>query len=597
MSPLRGEGENGEQCPGNYCSMFEGICKNGGTCISIGCKGECECTKDFTGHNCEVPITALTTLAPEKKTEAPKKKETKPTTDNTNEKMSVILSLFRMMSHPRPKVTNHIVKKENVIKVSNKKDSDKDSQSYDRTRENFPSRFEPLSEKKQDESSNDKESSDRPKESQRIKHINNESSDRPKESQRIKQINNESSDRSMESPKTKQINKSNTQDNGGESKSKSLITEKVDKKIVSTSESVEKNEISTVAKKTSVKHTTELSLTTSDTLKIINTTPTTTTHVTVAAIQEKTASPLLSTTNSGSITTIQSTPSSISTTPDKVEKRFNEDALTFSGKTRKVVPKVFHAPQWRSLPQETTTVKTNVLIDGKIDEQQNHSSLNNSDILAHMANAGDKVLSSTTLSNMYLTHKLLSKSRIFVSTVPNKTIRPESTKKPPVTLDNASTQSQVQNNGGKNKQSAVKERSTSIDLAKEEIALAAKRIVIANSFVVTTTSLPTKSIKAGNVGNLVTITQPPYVKSTSHMLKQGTQNMATKTSTILPITNNLSTSSLKNLETTTTSIGILGNSPTTVMMSTTKSPSKPRLRKSLLSHNSGDIQNHKRTNY
>lgn len=576
MSPLRGEGENGEQCPGNYCSMFEGICKNGGTCISIGCKGECECTKEFTGHNCEVPITALTTLAPEKKTEAPKKKETKPTTDNTNEKMSVILSLFRMMSHPRPKVTNHIVKKENVIKVSNKKDSDKDSQSIDRTRENFPSRFEPLSEKKQDESSNDKESSDR-----------------PKQSQRIKQISNEYSDRSREGPRTKQTNKSNTQDNGGESESKSLITERVDKKIVFTSESVEKNEISTVAKKTSDKNTTELSLTTSDTLKIINTTPKTTTHLTVAAIQVKTVSPLLSTTNS----TIQSTPSSISTTPDKVEKRINEDALTFSGKARKVVPKVFHAPKWRSLPQETTTVKTNVLIDGKIDEQQNHLSLNNSDILAHMANAGDKVLSSTTLSNMYLTHTLLSKSRIFVSTVPNKTIRPKSTKKPPVTLDNASTQSQVQNNGGKNKQSAVKERSTSVDLAKEEIALAAKRIVIANSFVVTTTSLPIKSINVGNVGNLVSITQPPYVKSTSHMLKQGTQNMATKTSTILPITNNLSTSSLTNLETTTTSIGISGKSPTTVTMSTTKSPSKPRLRKSLLSHNSGDIQNHKRTNY
>ncbi|XP_063415114.1 serine-rich adhesin for platelets-like [Mytilus trossulus] len=557
MSPLRGEGENGEQCPGNYCSMFEGICKNGGTCISIGCKGECECTKDFTGHNCEVPITALTTLAPKKETEAPKKKETKPTTDNTNEKMSVILSLFRMMSHPRPKVTNHIVKKKIVIKVSNKKDSDKDSHSIDRTRENFPSRFEPLSEKKQDESSNDKDSSDRQKESQR----------------------------------TKQINKSNTQDNGGESESKSLITEKVDKTIVSTSESVVKNDIFTVAKKISDKHTPELSLTTSNTLKIINTTPTTTTQSTFAAIQEQTVaqvSPLLSTTNSGSITTIQSTPSSIITTPDKVviEKRVNEDTLTFSGKTRKVVPKVFHAPQWRSLSQETTTVNPDVLLDGKINEQQNHSSLNNSDILAHLANAGDKVLSSTTLSNMYLTHTLLSKSRIFVSTVPNKTIRPESTKKPSV--DNASTQSQVQINGGENKQSAVKERSTSIDLAKEEIALAAKRIVIANSFVVTTTSLPTKSIKAGNLGNLVTRTQPPYVKSTSHMLKQGTQNMSTKTSTILPITNNLST---------TTNIGILGNSPTTVMMSTTKSPSKLRLRKSLLSHNSGDIQNHKRINY
>ncbi|XP_052102452.1 uncharacterized protein LOC127735990 [Mytilus californianus] len=563
MSPLRGgEGENGEQCPGNYCSMFEGICKNGGTCISKGCKGECKCTKDFTGHNCEVPIIALTTLAPEKETEAPKKKETKSTTENSNEKMSVILSLFRMMSRPRPEVTNHIVKKENVKKLSSRKDSDKDSQSVDRKRENYPSRSEPLSERKQDEISNEKEVSDRSKESQRIK----------------------------------QLDKSNTQENAGEPESKSLIEEKVDKNIVSTSESVDKNEISTVEKKMSDKHTTELSLTTSDTVKIKNTTPITTTQATFSAIQAKSVeqvNQLTSTTSSGLITTYQSTPSTRITTPDKAvtENRVREDAMTFSGKTRKVVPKVFHAPHWRFLLPETTTVKTDVLIDEKKDGQQKHSSSNNSDILAHMANAGHKVLSSTTLSNMYPSHTLLSKSRIFVSTVPNKTAR-DSTKKPPVTLDNASTQSQIQNNGVK----TFKERSTSIDLAKEEIALAAKRLVIEDNSVVTTTSLPTKSIKAEKTdeSNLVTETQFSYVKSTSHMLKQGTQNMATKTSAILPIPNKLTTSSLKNLETT-TGIGMLGNSPITVIMSTTKSPSKPRLRKSLLSHNSGDIQNHKRT--
>ncbi|CAC5379573.1 unnamed protein product [Mytilus coruscus] len=585
MSPLRGgEGENGEQCPGNYCSMFEGICKNGGTCISKGCKGECKCTKDFTGHNCEVPITALTTLAPEKETEAPKKKETKSTTENSNEKMSVILSLFRMMSLPilRPEVTNHIVKKENVQKLSSRKDSDKDSQSVDRKRENYPSRSEPLSERKQDEISNEKEVSDRSKESQRIKQLD-------------KSITQENAGE----PESKSI----TQENAGEPESKSLIEEKVDKNIVSTSESVDKNEISTVEKKMSDKHTTELSLTTSDTVKIKNTTPITTTQATFAAIQAKSVqqvNQLTSTTSSGLITTHQSTPSTKITISDKAvtEKRVREDAMTFSGKTRKVVPKVFHAPHWRSLLPESTTVKTDVLIDEKKDGQQKHSSSNNSDILAHIANAGHKVLSSTTLSNMYLSHTLLSKSRIFVSTVPNKTTR-DRTMKPPVTLDNASTQSQVQNNGVKNKQSGietVKERSTSIDLAKEEIALAAKSLVIEDNSVVTTTSLPTKSIKAEKTdeSNLVTETQSSYVKSTSQMLKQGTQNMATKTSAILPIPNNLTTSSLKNHETT-TGIGIFGNSPTTVIMSTTKSPSKPRLRKSLLSHNSGDIQNHKRT--
>ena len=55
--PLRKEDDTGEICRGDYCAMFEGICKNGGTCVSKGCKGECKCTKEYSGHNCEVPNT------------------------------------------------------------------------------------------------------------------------------------------------------------------------------------------------------------------------------------------------------------------------------------------------------------------------------------------------------------------------------------------------------------------------------------------------------------------------------------------------------------------------------------------------------------
>lgn len=100
--PLKRDGEQSEGCPADYCSMFEGICQNGGTCVNKGgCKGDCVCAKGFFGVNCDVTEISLTSTpapTPQAETPQPEKKNN----DNKSRDFSLILSLFRMVSGPRP---------------------------------------------------------------------------------------------------------------------------------------------------------------------------------------------------------------------------------------------------------------------------------------------------------------------------------------------------------------------------------------------------------------------------------------------------------------------------------------------------------------
>lgn len=372
MSPVRREEEISENCRGDYCSMFEGICKNGGTCVSKGCKGECKCTSEFSGHNCEMPNTPVTT-------EAPKLKKEKKTKESRAKDFSIILSLFRMLQH-RPEVNNvdkktEAVKKEKESRPDKSKDSDKTSDTENKRRENFPSRPESANDKKR-EMSTEKETHDSSK-----KHTTMTTSQ--KELVRQSEttvipivINNSVGSRSTNTPPG------------------SITTSKTKQRELSTKPSVRNGIVNQVKNE--------------------------------KPVQLKRVSPDLHNEGNKEIKhstsknkKIPVTPSTLSTTSKTILKsstdlpRTVSDSPSFSGKTGQLVQNVFHLP--KRFTKETTTVS-----QSKPKSTMDKGKSNVPIALAQIASAGHNILSSTTLSNLYLSHSLLSKSRIFVSTVPNK---------------------------------------------------------------------------------------------------------------------------------------------------------------------------------
>lgn len=372
MSPVRREEEISENCRGDYCSMFEGICKNGGTCVSKGCKGECKCTSEFSGHNCEMPNTPVTT-------EAPKLKKEKKTKESRAKDFSIILSLFRMLQH-RPEVNNvdkktEAVKKEKESRPDKSKDSDKTSDTENKRRENFPSRPESANDKKR-EMSTEKETHDSSK-----KHTTMTTSQ--KELVRQSEttvipivINNSVGSRSTNTPPG------------------SITTSKTKQRELSTEPSVRNGIVNQVKNE--------------------------------KPVQLKRISPDLHNEGNKEIKhstsrnkKIPVTPSTLSTTSKTILKsstdlpRTVSDSPSFSGKTGQLVQNVFHLP--KRFTKETATVS-----QSKPKSTMDKGKSNVPIALAQIASAGHNILSSTTLSNLYLSHSLLSKSRIFVSTVPNK---------------------------------------------------------------------------------------------------------------------------------------------------------------------------------
>lgn len=372
MSPVRRDEEISENCRGDYCSMFEGICKNGGTCVSKGCKGECKCTSEFSGHNCEMPNTPVTT-------EAPKLKKEKKTKESRAKDFSIILSLFRMLQH-RPEVNNfdkktEAVKKEKESRPDKSKDSDKTSDTENKRRENFPSRPESANDKKR-EMSTEKETHDSSK-----KHTTMTTSQ--KELVRQSEttvipivINNSVGSRSTNTPPG------------------SITTSKTKQRELSTEPSVRNGIVNQVKNE--------------------------------KPVQLKRVSPDLHNEGNKEIKhstsrnkKIPVTPSTLSTTSKTILKsstdlpRTVSDSPSFSGKTGQLVQNVFHLP--KRFTKETATVS-----QSKPKSTMDKGKSNVPIALAQIASAGHNILSSTTLSNLYLSHSLLSKSRIFVSTVPNK---------------------------------------------------------------------------------------------------------------------------------------------------------------------------------
>lgn len=375
MSPVRREEEISENCRGDYCSMFEGICKNGGTCVSKGCKGECKCSSEFSGHNCETPNTPVTT-------EAPKPKKEKKTKESRAKDFSIILSLFRMLQN-RPEVNNvekktETVKKEKDSRPDKSKDGDKMSDTDNKRRESFPSRPESGNDRKQ-EISTENETRDNSKN----KHSTLKNSSK-KELVRKSQttvvpvvINSSVGLRSTNKP------------SGSITTSKNKQTER------STEPSVRNGSVNQVKSEKPVQ------------------------FKTVSSELHNEGNKKIKHNNSRNKNTQPVTPSTLPTTSKTILKsltdrpRTDGDSPSFSGKTGQLVQNVFHLP--KRFTKETTTVS-----------KSNPKSTMDKDIsnvpiaLAQIANAGHNILSSTTLSNLYLSHSLLSKSRIFVSTVPNK---------------------------------------------------------------------------------------------------------------------------------------------------------------------------------
>ena len=373
MSPVRREDEISETCRGDYCSMFEGICKNGGTCVSKGCKGECKCTSEFSGHNCEMPNTPVTT-------EAPKPKKEKKTKESRAKDFSIILSLFRMLQN-RPEVNNvdkktEAVKKEKESKSDKSKDGDKMSDTDNKRRENFPSRPESANDRKR-EMSTEKETHDSSKKHSTIKNTSQKELVRQSETTVIPiVINNSVGSRSANTPPG------------------SITTGKTKQRELSTEPSVRNRIVNQVKNE--------------------------------KPVQLKRVSPDLHNEGNKKIkhstlrnTKIPVTSSTLPTTFKTILKsstdlpRTVSDSPSFSGKTGQLVQNVFHLP--KRFTKETTTVS-----QSKPKSTMDKGKSNVPIALAQIASAGHNILSSTTLSNLYLSYSLLSKSRIFVSTVPNK---------------------------------------------------------------------------------------------------------------------------------------------------------------------------------
>lgn len=498
--PIKKDGEQAEGCPADYCSIFEGICQNGGTCISKGCKGECVCAKGYFGVNCDVtepPITSTPAPTPKAETPKPEKKN-----NNKSRDFSLILSLFRMVSGPRPgdnniddhreskkdniplsinKNDNHEIRRENVRKLKNNK-SEKDTKSE--SRDSYPSR-----------------------------------PDVPSIERNIKKSDSDTNKDSIGRKIERRLNSNMPMISSPDRIPVKISTKHLDSAM---SRRRPKDEVSA-----------DLEATRSTIIK-----------------REQHIKP------KGKSKELEKTPLNIPTIkPVQHEKKIPDsknivNPIVFSGKTKNIE----HMFQASRSELQTITEKTTIKTNTKL--KQLTTTTPPVDVSLHIGKAGHKVLSSTTLSNLYLTHTLLSKSRIFISNIKNRESHGNTASVLSSGRDIAKQPSQI--NGAKISIPDLTKGNKSVKIAKGEIEMAAKRLVRKGKVVVT--SMSEKTTEANKSGltfgpTVVTMTSKPseYSRKTLSTKENLPQNGPTADSdkidnSRLPLNNNeaLYSSSLRN---------------------------------------------------